>query len=117
MHTSSSRLITPIAIGTLGTLVAHSALAQTTMTGNIKMVRTGWSDDYFAVVTVESMPNPARCKRSDGYLLHKSMPGYNTLLSAALTAYSVHRRVELTAHNSECVLDWPKLIGINLIQD
>jgi len=94
-----------------------SAQAQTTMTGTISMIRTGWNDDSYAVVTVEAMPNPAGCSRADGYITHKSLPGYGTYYAAALTAYAAHRRVMLIAHNGECFGAWPKLIGINLVQD
>jgi hypothetical protein len=93
------------------------AAAQTTMTGTISMIRTGWNDDSFAVVTVEPMPNPAGCARADGYITHKSLPGYSTYYAAALTAYAVRRRVMLVAHNTECYGGWPKLIGINLTQE
>ena len=59
---------------------------------------------------------PQRCERST-YITHKSLPGYSTYYAAALTAYATHRRVMLVAHNSECFGGWPKLIGINLIQE
>jgi hypothetical protein len=87
------------------------------MTGTISMIRTGWNDDSYAVVTQEGMPNPAGCTRADGYITHKSLPGYSTYYAAALTAYATHRRVMLVAHNSECFGGWPKLIGINLPQE
>ena len=91
--------------------------AQGMMTGTISMIRTGWNDDSFAIVTVEPMPNPAGCARADGYISQKSFPGYNTYYAAALTAYATKRRVMLTVHNSECYAGWPKLIGVNLIQE
>lgn len=94
-----------------------TAQAQTMMTGTVSMIRTGWNADSFAIVTVETMPNPAGCSRADGYISSKPAPGYDTYLSAALTAYSVRRRVVLTVHNSECAGGWPKLIGVNLTQD
>jgi hypothetical protein len=113
----STALVTLSALGLL--LSGGVAQAQTTMTGTILGVRTGWNNDSFAVVTVEPMPNPAGCRRSDGYVTDKSLPGYSTYLAAALTAYSVRRRVMLVAHDTECYGDggWPKLIGINLTQD
>jgi hypothetical protein len=93
------------------------AQAQTMMTGTISMIRTGWNDDAFAIVTVEPMANPNHCARADGYISQKPAPGYDTFLAAALTAYSVRRRVVLTVHNTECAGGWPKLIGINLTMD
>ena len=91
--------------------------AQNMMTGTISMIRTGWNDDAFAIVTVEAMPNPAGCARADGYITHKSLPGYSTYYAAALTAFATRRRVVLTVHNTECYGGWPKLIGVNLIQE
>ena len=103
-------LLAPLVLGA-------TAQAQTMMTGTISMIRTGWNDDAFAIVTVEAMANPNHCSRADGYISTKAFPGYDTYLAAALTAYSVRRRVVLTVHNTECVGGWPKLIGINLTQD
>jgi len=94
-----------------------SVQAQTTMTGTIVMIRTGWNDDSYAVITAEPMPNPAGCSRDDGYITHITLPGYNTYYAAALTAYAARRRVMLIVHDSECYGPWPKLIGINLIQE
>jgi hypothetical protein len=100
----------------LGVLACSTPVAaQTSMVGSLKMIRTGWNDDSFAVVSVENMPNPAGCSRSDGYITHKSLAGYNTYYAAALAAYATHRRVMLVVHNTECYGGWPKLIGINLI--
>ena len=98
------------------TVAAAPAEAQTTMVGNITMVRTGWNDDSFAVVTAEPMPNPAGCARSDGYITQKSLPGYSTYYAAVLTAYASRRPVMLVAHDTECFGGWPKLIGVNLTQ-
>jgi hypothetical protein len=91
--------------------------AQTTMVGTITMVRTGWNDDGMGVVTAESMPNPARCPSTPGYVSTVQLPGYKTYLATALTAFAVRRKVHLIVHNTECVGGWPKLIGINLTYD
>lgn len=104
-------------IATATLLMVGAASAQTMMTGTISLIRTGWNDDSFAVVTVEAMPNPAGCARNDGYITHTSLPGYDTYYAAALTAYIARKRVVLVAHDSECFGSWPKLIGINLIQE
>jgi hypothetical protein len=55
-----------------------SAQAQTTMTGTIVMIRTGWNDDSYAVVTAEPMLNPAGCISNNGYISHITLPGYST---------------------------------------
>lgn len=93
---------------------ADAASAQTMQTASVTMVRTGWNRDSFAVVTAEPVVNPARCQIRDGYISDKSLPGYQTLYSAALTAIASHLRVDITVHNTECFEGRPKLIGINL---
>src|SRR5690242_5076888 len=97
-----------ILIALLALAFESSAQAQTAMTGTISMIRTGWNDDSYAVVTAEPMPNPAGCQRADGYITNKSLPGYSTYYAAALTAYATHRRVMLIAHDGECYGPWPK---------
>ena len=112
------KIRTIAALPTLALLAfGGAAHAQTMMTGTISMIRTGWNADSFAIVTVEGMANPAHCSRADGYISIKAFPGYDTYLAAALTAYSVRRRVVLTVHDTECYGGWPKLIGVNLTQD
>jgi hypothetical protein len=98
-------------------VIPATANAQTTMIGTISMLRTGWGLDAFAVVTVETRPNPARCANPDGYISAKGFPGYNTYYAAALTAFAINRRASLVISDTECYLDRPKLIGINLLRE
>lgn len=112
------RTIAAFGLVVAGVLLSGRPVGAQTMTnGTISMIRTGWNDDSYAVVTVERLPNPARCATPDGYISHKSLPGYSTYYAAALAAYAAHRRVMLVVHNTECFAGRPKLIGINLIQD
>jgi hypothetical protein len=101
----------------LATLVAFAstASAQTMQSASVTMVRTGWSADSFAVVTVERIANPAKCPTADGYISDKSLPGYQTLYAAALTALAAHLKVVITVHNTECYGGRPKLIGLNVL--
>jgi hypothetical protein len=101
-----------LAIALLG--VSAQGMAQTMQATSITMVRTGWNDDAFAVVPTEAVVNPANCQIKDGYISHRSLPGYTTYYAAALTAYMARRSVVITVHNSECYGNRPKLIGINL---
>jgi hypothetical protein len=91
--------------------------AQTMTNASVTMIRTGWNDDSFAVVTAEAVSNPANCPTADGYISGKSLPGYSTYYAAALTAFVARRRIVVTVHNSECWNGRPKLIGINLTRD
>jgi hypothetical protein len=97
--------------------VAAPAVAQTMQSASVTMVRTGWNADSFAVVTAEPVVNPARCPTADGYISDKSLPGYQTLYTAALTAIAARHHVVVTVHNTECFGGRPKLIGINLLSD
>lgn len=92
------------------------AAAQTTVVGSIKMIRTGWEAEQFAVVTAEPIKNPAGCPAPDGYLADSSVPGYRTYYAAALAAYSLRQPIMITIHDHECDATRPKLIGINLFQ-
>ncbi|MCC6983592.1 MAG: hypothetical protein IT535_10010 [Bauldia sp.] len=94
------------------------AAAQTTTVGTVTMIRTGWNDDLIGVMLAEPLPNPAGCSNGAvGYITHVSLPGYRTYYAALLTAYVARKRVMLVAHDSECYGPWPKLIGVNLIQE
>jgi hypothetical protein len=107
------RLIPAIALA----VVAAPAIAQTTVNGTITMIRTGWNDEQFAVVTNAPVQNPARCPAPDGYISHRSNPGYQTYLTTALAGFTSNSQASVVVHNSECgVAGRPKLIGINLIQ-
>jgi hypothetical protein len=92
-----------------------SARAQT-MTGlvDITMVRTGWNTDSFGIVTAQPIINPAGCQTPDGYVSTITRPGYQTFLSAALTAFALDTPVVVTIHNSECLSGRPVVIGINV---
>ena len=90
------------------------ALSQTSLNGTITMIRTGWNVDDFAIVTAESIVNPANCPTADGYLSMHTLPGYSTYYAAALTAYSLNNPVVITVHNSQCAAGRPMLIGINM---
>jgi hypothetical protein len=97
--------------------IATPAAAQSTVNSTITMIRTGWNDEQFAIVTTAPIQNPARCPSADGYITHRSNPGYQTYLSAALAAFTSHAQVGIIVHNTECgAAGRPKLIGINLIQ-
>ena len=106
-------MLIPVALAA----VATHALAQTTVNTTITMIRTGWNDEQFAVVTAAPVQNPARCPSPDGYISHKSNPGYQTYLTTALAGFSSNSQAGIIVHNTECgVAGRPKLIGINLIQ-
>jgi hypothetical protein len=107
------RLISAIALAA----AAAPAVAQVTVSGTITMIRTGWNDEQFAVVVSAPMQNPARCPAPDGYITHKSYPGYQTYLTTALAAFTSSAQVSVIVHPKECgVAGRPKLIGINLVQ-
>jgi hypothetical protein len=107
------RLLVAIAL----IVVAMPAIAQTTVTSTITVIRTGWNDDQFVVVTAAPTQNPARCPSADGYITHRNNPGYQTFLSAALAAFTAHSQVSIIIHATECgPAGRPKLIGINLFQ-
>lgn len=97
-------------------LAGAGAAGAQTMTGAVttSMVRTGWNSDSFAVVTAAPIINPAGCRTPDGYISEKSLPGYDTYLAAALTAFSLNVPVVIAVHNSQCFADRPVMIGINL---
>lgn len=100
----------------LMSLIAFSAPAfsQTMVNGTITMIRTGWNVDDFAIVTAESIINPANCATPDGYMSAHNLPGYSTYYALALTAYSLSNPVVITVHQSLCAADRPMIIGINM---
>ena len=95
--------------------VACGAGAQS-MTGlvDITMVRTGWNSDAMAVVTAQPIINPAGCPTTDGYVSTSARPGYQTYLSATLTAFALSTPVVVSVLDSGCDGGRPVLIGINL---
>jgi hypothetical protein len=98
-------------------LSAAPAVAQT-ITGpvNVTMIRTGWNADSFAVVTQQPHVNPARCPVPDGYIALKPQPGYATYYDAALLAFQMNARVQMSVDNAGCISGRPKIIGINLLR-
>ena len=101
-----------IALAFLG--LSAPVFAQQTTVATVTLLRTGWNNDSFAVVTAEPIINPAGCPTSDGHISDISLPGYRTYYAAALTAITTNLRVVIVVHNSECFGSRPKLIGINL---
>ncbi|HVT33149.1 MAG TPA: hypothetical protein VHE32_10905 [Rhodanobacteraceae bacterium] len=86
------------------------------MTGpvDITWVRTGWNSDAIGVVTAQPIINPAGCPTADGYVSTSSRPGYQTYLSATLTAFALSTPVDITVLDTQCEGGRPVLIGINL---
>jgi hypothetical protein len=99
---------------------AVSAHAQTSVSGRIQMIRTGWNTDQFAVVLVgDNGPNnnPHGCHNfapDSGYLVTSAQPGYQTYYAIALNAASRGAVVTVVIDNQACIGDWKKLIGINV---
>lgn len=101
-------------LAVFGALIcANSAMAQVSSTGLITGIRTGWGDDYFAVVLNVPVLNPAGCAAPDGYISHVSLPGYHTYYSAALSAYEKGRTVSVVVNSTQCIAGRPTILGIN----
>jgi len=99
----------------LGLLAVAGASAQSIgVTGNVTTIRTGWSDDAFAVVTTAEIRNPASCPTPDGYISHRDFPGYDTFYAAALRAFETNAVVDVVISDTQCFAGRPVLIGINL---
>ena len=96
-------------------LFAGKAQAQTS-TGPIPVaaIRTGWSNDLFAIDTGGSYLNPANCPAADGYYAALAVPGYKTHLSVALLAFSLGKNVTVIVSNTECTESRPRIIGITI---
>ncbi len=98
--------------------LATNAHAQSYASGTLKLVRTGWNADSFAVVLNAPQQNPANCPNGNnpnaGYVSDGSLPGYKTYYQAALAAYAVKGVVTVAIDNGACVGGWPKIIGIDL---
>jgi hypothetical protein len=95
---------------------ASPAFSQTADTGTIKLIRTGWWDDAFAVVlNTTPVKNPKGCATADGYESQASAPGHHTFYQAVLAAYSANRKITVTISNTGCTTsNRPQIIGINL---
>jgi hypothetical protein len=104
-------ILTAIAMSAAGAASAQIMQPPSVVT----MVRTGWGMDSFAVVTAGPVGNPAKCATPDGYISDKSLPGYQTYYSAALAAIASHLHVVVTVHKTQCFMNRPILIGINLL--
>jgi ABC-type proline/glycine betaine transport system substrate-binding protein len=102
-------------LAALALSAACGASAQS-MTGpvDITLVRTGWNSDAMAIVTAQPILNPAGCPTADGYVSTSSRPGYQTYLSATLTAFALSTPVVVTVLDSACDGGRPVLIGVNL---
>ena len=103
-------------LAVLVVLVSSSVtMAQSgTAIGPIKLVRTGWNCDCFAVVVDVPVVNPAGCHTADGYISEQSFPGYRTYYAAALTAFTSRKNVSVVVHDTLCFADRPRIIGINV---
>jgi len=94
---------------------ASPALSQTAAPGTIKMIRTGWAADSYAVVLNVAVLNPKGCSAPDGYESEPSYPGHNTYYQAALAAYTAGRPVTVTIDNNKCsATGRPAILGINI---
>jgi hypothetical protein len=99
----------------LGLLVSSTAFAEpVSVSGHITTLRTGWNADAFAVVLDVPMANPFGCVSPDGYILDKTMPGYDTLFEAAKLGFAEQPVVEVTFDGARCYGGRPVLIGLNL---
>ncbi len=104
-----------ILAGALGLFAASGASAQSiSVSGHVNLIRTGWSDDAFAVMTTAEIRNPASCPTPDGYISHRDFPGYETFYSAARLAFETNAPVEVVVDDTRCFAGRPVLIGINL---
>ncbi|MCK9538219.1 hypothetical protein [Dokdonella sp.] len=97
--------------------MAQIASAQSsTGTVSIDGIRTGWNLDAFAIETVQPIINPASCSAPDGYMIDSTMPGYQTFLSASLTAFSLNFPVAITVDGTRCVAQRPRIVGVNIMR-
>jgi hypothetical protein len=103
-----------IALALLG--LSSSAFSQTTATGNIISVRTGWDVESFAVVIDAPIVNPATCPNPDGYISAMNFRGYRTHYEAVLTAFGADVPITVTVHNGngQCFMGRPRIIGISI---
>lgn len=92
-----------------------AASQTTTSVFPIRMIRTGWNADSFAIVPAgQDILNPANCPIPDGYVADSSQPGYLTYLSILRPPGLFFLGLNVVVHNSECgFAGRPKLIGMN----
>lgn len=82
----------------------------------IAVIRTGWSNDLFAIETGATILNPAGCLVQDGYLASIASPGYKTFYSSVLMAFALGKNVALIISNTECSELRPKIIGVTILK-
>ena len=113
---SNANIVRSILAATL-CLTGGAAFAQSsTGTITVSKIRTGWSTDMFAVVPVGAIINPANCVYADGYVSLSPAPGYQTFLSAALTAFALDTPVAVSVNDTACAANRPMIIGIELLR-
>ncbi len=100
-----------------GLLLAQAAAAQSSSgVVTIDSIRTGWNSDTFAIETVQPIVNPASCPAPDGYSADSTVPGYQTYLSASLTAFSLDYPIVVTVDSTRCVAQRPRILGVNILR-
>lgn len=92
---------------------SSSAAAETYAGGVLKLLRTGWNADSFAIVLDTPVLNPAHCPIADGYLSESDQPGYDTFLDAALAAYRTGNPISIVVDAGACLAGRPRIVGIN----
>ncbi len=83
------------------------------------MIKTGWGIDAFGITPVgqAAIVNPASCSLTDQYMADLSLSvGYKTYYAAALTAFSLQKKIYVIVSNTQCSQSRPMIIGIDLIQ-
>ena len=103
----------------MGSILVSSAHAQSHASGTVRLLRTGWNAESFAIVLNAPQQNPANCPNAKnnpnaGYVTDGTQPGYKTFYEAALAAYAVNGVVTVAIDNSNCFGGWPRIIGIDL---
>lgn len=70
--------------------ISGPVFSQTMVPSKIKMIRTGWDSESFAIVTNEAIQNPAGCPTPNGYVTSGEKPGYKilTMLQPLLRLWS-----------------------------
>jgi len=88
----------------------------------ITTVFTGWNDDLFGIITVDPVVDPAGCNPGPtihGYAADSTQPNYHTLYAVALLAFAERATVVVVVdpRKGSCVVDRPKLMGLNILRD
>jgi len=85
----------------------------------ITEIFTGWDADQFGIITADPRVDPANCDpkaETHGYMTDGKQPGYRTFYAAALAAFAQRATVIVVVHETECIVDHPKLIGLNILR-